>query len=691
MRHPFEPSVPRLAAGAFTFVTLAAGCCLALSMARCAAAPPPPPAAAEQGEVRYSMWVAGNRAGSATVHALGSDTWRFTFEYNDRGRGPNLTSQVTLDRRGVPVRFDVSGNDYLKNPVDEHFAWADGKATWKNSSEQGEREVAGRAYYLGLQDSPLGLGLLARALLAAGGRLDLLPDGEARIAKVKDSLAAGPGFSRGVHLYAITGLDLETTYLWLDDQEAVFAIHQGWTDIVLEGWEGAMPNLTQAQDAVAVSVDKQAAQKLARHPAAALVIRNALLFDPESLTSRPATTVIINGDRIESVGPDRAATIPEGAEVIDAGGKALLPGLWDSHVHLSPVDGRLHIAAGVTQVRDMANDIDQLQDMRKRFDSGEAIGPRVLMAGFIDSPGPYAGPSKVLVSTEAEAIAAVDRYKQLGYVQIKLYSSLDPKLVPPIIAHAHELGLRVSGHIPNGLSAEQAVQEGFNEIQHVNFLFLNFIPGVDTRTPQRFIQVAQHAADLDLGSPEVRNFLALLKTRRVTMDPTVAVFEGMFLDRPGSIGPGWQEVADRLPPTMRRGLLAGDGLPVPAGMDEQYRKSFKACLAMVKALHDAGIPIEAGTDGVAGFTLHRELELYVQAGLSAPEALRDATLTPARVMGRDKDQGTIAPGKLADLILVDGDPATRISDIRRVVLTVKGGVVYDPAEIYRSLGVKPAV
>lgn len=137
------------------------------------------------------------------------------------------------------------------------------------------------------------------------------------------------------------------------------------------------------------------------------------------------------------------------------------------------------------------------------------------------------------------------------------------------------------------------MQEGFNEIQHVNFLFLNFIPGVDTRTPQRFIQVAQHAADLDLGSPEVRNFLALLKARHVTMDPTVAVFEGMFLDRPGVIGPGWQEVADRLPPTMRRALLAGDGLPVPAGMDEQYRKSFKACLAMVKALHDAGVPIEA--------------------------------------------------------------------------------------------------
>jgi len=315
----------------------------------------------------------------------------------------------------------------------------------------------------------------------------------------------------------------------------------------------------------------------------------------------------------------------------------------------------------------------------------------VLMAGFIDGPGPYAGPSKVLVATRDEAIAAVDRYQQLGYLQIKLYSSLDPALVPPIAARVRQLGLRLSGHIPNGLRADQAVEAGFNEIQHVNFLFLEFQNGVDTRTPQRFTAVAQHAADLDLGSPEVRNFLALLARRHVDVDPTVGVFGDMFTSRPGVMPEGWVEVADRLPPQMRRGLLAGGGLPVPEGMDEQYRKSFRACLAMVKALHDNGIPIVAGTDSVAGFALHRELELYVAAGIPAPEALRDATLVPARIMGRDKDLGTVAPGKLADFILVDGDPAARIADVRRVVLTVKGGVVYDPAEIYKTLGVKPAV
>jgi hypothetical protein len=677
----------RLARAAIVTIRFGAG--LALAATACTTAPPP--AAQPHAEQRYTVELAGNRAGLATARAGEGGVWTIGYEFNDRGRGPKVTVQAALDRRGLPVRLDVTGNDYQKNPVTEHFEWIEGKASWKNPAEQGQRDVDGRAFYVDMEGSPLELGLLARALLAAGGRLPLLPDGDARIEKVATSFAQGPGFARSVNLYAISGLDLEPAYVWLDDQEGLFALFDGWSAIVLEGWEGAVPDLRKTQDQVTVARDRQLAAQLARRPGGKLVIRNARLFDPETLTSRPATTVIVAGDRIEKVLGDREAAVPSGAEVIDAGGKALLPGLWDSHVHLTPVQGRLHLAAGVTTVRDMANDVDQLQDMRRRWDSGEAVGPRVLMAGFIDSPGPYAGPSKVLVTTREQAIAAVDRYQQLGYLQIKLYSSLDPQLVPPIIARAHQLGLRVSGHIPNGMIAEQAVAAGFDEIQHVNFLFLNFLSGVDTRTPQRFIAVAEHAADLDLGSPEVRNFLALLERRRIDVDPTVNVFEGLFTARPGTVPETYAAVADRLPVQVRRGLLAGGGVPVPPGKDEQYRRSFKACLAMVKALYDHRVPIVAGTDSWAGFGLHRELELYVAAGIPAPVALFDATLGPARIMKRDKDSGSVAPGKLADFILVDGDPAARIGDIRRVVLTVRGGVVYDPAEIYRSLGVKPAV
>jgi imidazolonepropionase-like amidohydrolase len=348
-----------------------------------------------------------------------------------------------------------------------------------------------------------------------------------------------------------------------------------------------------------------------------------------------------------------------------------------------------NLASGVTTTRDLANDTDFLLDLRKRSDAGEILGTRVIMAGFIDGPGPYAGPSKVLVDTEEEALAAVDNYAKLGYEQIKMYSSLDPKLVPAIIARAHGHGMRVSGHIPNGLTAEQAVRLGFDEIQHVNFLFLNFFDGIDTRTPQRFHAVGEQGPDLDLKSPRVQAFLDFLKEKGTVSDPTLVAFEGMFTDRAGEISHTFAAAADRLPPQVQRGLVAG-GM-APKGKEERYAKAFKAMENMVLALHDKGITFVAGTDSLAGLSLVRELELYVEAGIPAVDALRAATLVPARVMKREKELGTIAPGKLADVILVDGDPTADIRTIRRVVLTVKDGTVYDPARLWAEVGVKPAV
>jgi imidazolonepropionase-like amidohydrolase len=233
------------------------------------------------------------------------------------------------------------------------------------------------------------------------------------------------------------------------------------------------------------------------------------------------------------------------------------------------------------------------------------------------------------------------------------------------------------------------VREGFDEIQHANFLFLNFLDGVDTRTMERITAVGEHAGELDLKSKPVQDFLRLLKEKGTVSDPTVNLYEGMFAGRPGEVNPALAPVAARLPLPVRRSLLVGDVQRTPE-MDARYRASFAAVLALVRALHDAGITIVAGTDFVAGFCLPRELEDYVAAGLSAPDALRAATLVPARVMHRDHDLGTIAPGKLADLILVDGDPAAHISDLRRVVLTIRGGVMFDAAKVFEAIGVKPA-
>jgi len=402
-------------------------------------------------------------------------------------------------------------------------------------------------------------------------------------------------------------------------------------------------------------------------------------------------TVVMNGDRISAVGKDGSVKIPAGATVIDAGGKTLLPGLWDMHVHVSPGDdGLLHIAAGVTNARDMGNDTISVLELRRKFADGSLIGPRLMLAGLIDGSGPFQVPTGLLADDAASVKRDNDWYAAHGYEQIKVYSSMKPELVPGIIAEAHAKGLRVSGHVPAYMTAAQVVKLGFDEVQHANFLLLNFMDTVkDTRSMARFKAVAAAGKDLDLQSPRVREFVALFKSRGTDIDPTLTTFEGMFTARPGELDPNQAPIADRMPPQVQRGFYAG-GLPVPPGMDQRYRDAFGEMKGIVKAMYDAGVPIVPGTDnGPVGFQLMRELELYVQAGIPAPQVLKLATIGAARVMHHEKDRGSIAVGKVADAVLVDGDPSTNISDVRKTVMVVKDGVQFDPKEIYAKLGVRP--
>jgi len=637
----------------------------------------------------YTMKLGANDAGGMTVTTNGN-TSVVDFEFNDRGRGPKSHAVYALDADGLPVDVTITGNDYLKSPVSERFTMKDGVATWKNDEESGSSRT--RGFYVSMNGAVEEFGMLARALLKAPGQmLPLLPAGQASLRKLTDTTVTSEGRKKHVTAYAITGLGFMPEPVWLDDNRQLFASASSWAQIVVDGWMPVAEQLVKLGEQARDAEVAQAAQRLTHKPnGGVLVVKNARLFDPATLKVTPNTTIVVRGNVVDAiVTGDNPFTMPPGATVIDAAGKTVIPGLWDMHVHLGPADGMLDIANGVTTVRDLANDIDYLNGLRRKFDDGTAIGPHVLMAGFMDGPGPFAGPTKVLVSTPEEAVKWVEKYKSLGYEQIKIYSSVKPELVPVIAKRAHELGLRVSGHIPAFMLAEDAVNAGYDEIQHANFLLLQFWPDVkDTRTPARFTTVAERAAALDLESPEARAFIDFLKQHHTVSDPTVSVFEGMFVGRKGEISPMYAAVADRLPPQVRRATLTG-GLPVPEGKDQQYRDAFGKMLELVGVMYREGITIVAGTDDLPGFTLHRELENYVRAGIPPAEVLRIATLGAATVMHHEKETGSVAVGKIADFDIVDGDPSTNISDVRKVRTIVKNGNVYEAAEVDKELGVLP--
>ena len=649
--------------------------------------PPEVPANA----ARFSILLAGNKAGVLALWSTSDGARHTFFAFNDRGRGPTVTTRFVLDRAGLPTQIDASGNDYLKAPVEEHFRIVKGKATWSNKAEKGEKELRSAAFYVPI-DAAFAGEMEAALLAAPGGRLPLLPEGEARIERVLDRTVEIGGKKQKVTLYDETGLAFTPNPIWLTEDRRMFATGSDWFSILPEGAEAAWPALLEAQKAHVSKLGEEVTRKIQKKRTGQLLIRRVRLFDSETATVKDGMSVLISGGRIAAVGPDDSLTPNGTAEVLDLKGRMVLPGLWDMHVHLGEWDdGLLHLAAGVTTVRDLANDIDHLQGLRTSFDSGVLAGPHIVMAGFIDGRGPYQGPSKVFADTPEEAKADVARYKSLGYEQIKIYSSVKPELVPVIAGEAHKAGMRVSGHVPAFMTMEQAVENGYDEVQHANFWFLNFLFDTvpDTRTPARFTAVADHAAELDLDSERVRHFIRVLQDHHTVLDPTVTAFESMFVARPGVMSPDMAAVANRLPAQIRRSFLGG-GLPVTAENDQRYKDAFPAMLRMLKKLYDSGVPIVAGTDAIAGFALHRELESYVAAGIPPAKVLQLATLGAARVMKHDGETGSISPGKAADLILVDGDPTTRISDIRHVVLVIKGDMTYDAAALYQALGVAPA-
>ena len=644
----------------------------------------------EPDSLRYSVLMQGNPAGYQLVWADSQGGRHVHFEFNDRGRGPSIDQVIAIDHRGIPTRIEITGNDYLKSTVEERFWIEEGVGFWKSRAEEGSISLAAPVFYAPLQSTPEDGAVLARALLEApGGELSLLPGGAASIDRVGALTVESDGVRETIHHYALIGLGFSPFRLWLDEDGELFAMATGWLDIVRTGWESVVPQLVEEQDLAKAERARELAATLADRPDVSVAFVGGNLFDPGAGRMIEGQTVVVTGNRIAAVGRDGEVPIPGDARLIDAHGKTVMPGLWDMHVHLGDDGGLLNLAAGVTSVRDMANDIDYLLEKRRELDEGTAIGPRIVMAGFMDGPGPYAGPTKILVDTPDKIYEAIDRYAELGYEQIKVYSSIKPELVPVIIERSHSHDLPVSGHIPAFMTARQAVELGWNEVTHINMLFLNFLGDtLDTRTPVRFIAVAQHGSQLDLKADSVQEFITLLKENDVVVDPTVAIFEQMFTARPGVMANGDKLIANRLPPQVRRGMLAG-GLPVPDGMDEQYRAGFRAMLAFVNELHQSGIQLVAGTDALAGFTLHRELELYVESGISNADVLRMATLEAAQVARRDDQLGSIQPGKLADIIVVDGDPMAQISDVRRVELVMKDGVLFDPAALYRALGVLP--
>lgn len=637
---------------------------------------------------RYSVVMSGTIKGELSVMPATGRERRTTLKFDDRGRGPEMSIVSRYDERGMLLGYQLQGLNYAKRPIQETFAVTDGKARWTSNADSGEADAKG--YYLPNEANAEDLAALARALVAAKSDLELLPAGKAHLEKTQQLTVTGAGGPMNVTLYLLSGIELQPQPLWLDAELELFATASTWQSLVRAGFEGSLPELIAAQDSTLSTARVAKAKELRRQPQRPVLIRNARMFDAERRVMKNGMSVLVKGDRIVSVAPTADLVAPADAEIIDASNQTLLPGLWEMHAHvLAESEGVLSLTAGVTSDRDLGNNPEALQRLSQLFDDGSLPGPWITKAGIIDAKGPMAAPIGALVGTPEEMREAVNAIADRGYPQVKFYSSLSRELLEVGIATARKRNLRISGHVPAGMTMREAILAGYQEVNHANFWFLNFMPPEVvkvTNTPVRFSAVLEHGHELDLKSAKVRELIALMKQRGVAVDPTLVTFENMFTGYKGEMARWMAPWADRLPASVVRGGRSGGRAST---LDERatYAKSFTRMKQMLKLLHDAGIPIVAGTDGSA-LLYARELELYVEAGIPAADVLYIATLGAARVMGQDREAGSIAAGKRADLILVDGDPLTNVGDVRRTKLVIKGGAIYEAAALAEAAGLQ---
>lgn len=645
-----------------------------------------PPAAAQH----YTISSAAGKHGDVWSWKTEDGKLAYRMSMSLRGWITETDQTTVLGPDGRPTTISIRGYTDSGDATEDFSVDGNGIARWKTAVDEGSAPL-GNKRYSSYGGPWLSSALDVDALVAAGSKgIDLLPGGKATISIGAATEIDGPAGKETVKLAYITGAGFAPSPVWLDKNNRYFG-NAGVISLLPAGYEKAGPRLKEVQDATEAVMVRDVARKfLSPANRTATLVDNVLMFDSVAGRYVAGRAVLIEDGKIKTIGAAGSIKAPKGTTRIDGRGKTLLPGLWDSHLHVGGSDWNLlqNVATGITNFRSPGSMIDESLSIFKRRAAGDLLAPDGKVAVIIDRKDPLAAQGALTVSSAEEAIAAVRKIKEAGLSGAKFYTSMTPAWIAPAAAEAHRLGLHVSGHIPAGMRPIEAVRAGYDEITHINFIMMQAMPQdvVDkANTAARLEGPAKYGKDVDLDSPEMRAFYAELADRKTIIDPTISVWEGSLTSDGSTTSPAYVPFADISPPAVSRSWKIG-GYPLFDGLTRaDFKASFAKMVGVVGRLHKAGVRIVAGTDGY-GLELVRELELYQQAGLSNEEALQTATIIPARMTGMDDRFGSIEPGKSASLILVEGDASKDMAALRRITTVFLDGYRLNADELRAASG-----
>ena len=362
--------------------------------------------------------------------ATTEDGYQVEYEFRNNGRGPTMSESVSLNERGLPVRWSIDGNTTFGNPVAERFEFVDSEASWQDGTGEGSAIPAGEAFYLPQASSPYWLAIAARALMSDDdGVIAVLPGGEMRMSEMGVVEVGNDDTARTVTAYAMLGTSTNPTYFLMHGENLFGLISPGFS-ILEEGFEGEDESLRAMAAEFGAARFQDIQSRVAHEYEAPVRIQNVRIFDTRTESLTDPVSVVVVDDRITEVAP-ADAPVQSGDVVIDGAGGTLVPGMFEMHGHMGETSALLNIAAGVTSVRDMGNNNEVLGALIDRIEAGQIAGPRIYRSAFIEGVSPFNSNNGILVSTEEEAVAAVHTYADTGdFFQIKIYNSMNPDWIP---------------------------------------------------------------------------------------------------------------------------------------------------------------------------------------------------------------------------------------------------------------------
>jgi len=628
-------------------------------------------APAEQGRLRlhYVQKEIGVEAYEIARDA-GVLTLKADFDFTDRGGHIHQSTTLGMKDDFTPVHFTAKGQSYRYVNVDSDVA-IDSRGADVHADGKQQRVKLPDTFFTVDGYAPLSAQMLMLRYWKEHGRPPVLqtvpglPVNDVTIELRAREVLRGAGKAVMLDRYVVDGVVWGRETIWLDGAGSLAAAITRAGGL---GFEAVRDDLEPLLGQFVASATRDRIRDLetiaAQHPplrSGAYAMLHGTLVDGTGSPAIADSAIVVRDGRIVDAGLRSSVAIPAGMATVDLTGKTIVPGLWDMHTHVTQVEwAPVYLAAGVTTARDMGNEFEFITALRDAIGAKRALGPRLLLAGLVDGSGPNAFGVQY-ADTPDEAKAAVGKYHDAGFQQMKIYSLIKPPIVEAITAEAHRVGMTVTGHVPNGMTIVQAAEAGMDQVAHL-------------------------AIRGEAGTDDVTKTIAVLKARGTVIDPTQSWNE-LLGHAAGTPVSAFQPGLEKVPPPLNR-IFSNAGA---AGIDAATaRTRLERGLRIVKALRDAGVPVVAGTDeGVPGHSVHREIELYVEAGFTPMQALQAATIVSARAMKLDAELGTIEKGKRADMVVLNANPLDAIRNIRNVRWTISDGRVYDAAALWRSVRFTP--